>query len=195
MHLLIQHIQKITASPNVEDDRILTFFETKTFRKKGILLEEGKRCSSYFFVVKGCLRLFFTDHKGVEQTLQLALENWWMTDIDAFRSERKSAYTIQALEATEVLAITARNYELMLAKFPVMEKYFRLIYERAYAASLSRIRMISRMPKDEFYDLFQSKYPAFLQRVPQKVLASFLGFTPEYLSELRKKKVKRKDNP
>jgi CRP-like cAMP-binding protein len=188
MHPLIQHIQKITDSPNLEDDRILAFFETKVFKKKGILLEEGKRCPSYFFVVKGCLRLFFTDDKGAEQTLQLALENWWITDIDAFLSERKSSYTIQALEATEVLTITARNYELILAKVPVMEKYFRLIYERAYAASLSRIRMISRMPKDEFYDLFRSKYPAFLQRVPQKVLASFLGFTPEYLSELRKKK-------
>jgi CRP-like cAMP-binding protein len=192
MHPLIQHIKKITASPNLEDDQTLTFFETKTFKKKDILLEEGKRCSSYFFVVKGCLRLFFTDEKGAEQTLQLALENWWMTDIDAFRSQLKSAYTIQALETTEVLAITARNYELMLAKLPVMEKYFRLIYERAYAASLSRIRMISRMPKDEFYDLFQSKYPVFLQRVPQKVLASFLGFTPEYLSELRKKKINKK---
>jgi CRP-like cAMP-binding protein len=188
MHPLIQHIQKITVSANLEGDRILTFFETRVFNKKGILLEEGKRCSSCFFVVKGCLRLFFTDEKGAEQTLQLALENWWMTDLDAFRSERKSAYTIQALEVTEVLVVTARNYELMLANFPVMEKYFRLIYERAYAASLSRIRMISRMPKDEFYDLFQSKYPAFLQRIPQKVLASFLGFTPEYLSELRKKK-------
>ncbi len=195
MHPLIQHIQKITTSSNLEDDQILTFFETKAFQKKGILLEEGKRCQSYFFVIKGCLRLFFTDQKGVEQTLQLALENWWLTDIDAFRSERNSAYTIQALETTEVLAITARNYELMLAQFPVMEQYFRLVYERAYAASLSRIRMISRMPKDEFYDLFRSKYPAFLQRIPQKVLASFLGFTPEYLSELRKEIVKSKANP
>jgi len=188
MHPLIQHIQKITVSSNLEDDLILSFFETKTLKKKDILLEEGKRCTSYFFVVKGCLRLFFTDDKGVEHTLQLALENWWMTDIDAFRSERQSGYTIQALETTEVLVITDRNYELILAKLPVMEKYFRLIYERAYAASLSRIRMISRMPKDEFYDLFRTKYPAFMQRVPQKILASFLGFTPEYLSELRKRK-------
>lgn len=191
MHPLIQHIQKITAGSNLEDDQILTFFEAKAFQKKDILLAEGRRCQSYFFVVKGCLRMFFIDQKGVEQTLQLALENWWLTDMDAFRFERNSAYTIQALEATEVLAITARNYELLLAKFPVMEKYFRLVYERAFAASLSRIRMISRMPKDEFYDLFRSKYPTFLQRIPQKVLASFLGITPEYLSELRKEKVKK----
>lgn len=192
MHPLIQHIQKITSCPEIDDDSILDFFETTTFKKKDILQEENKRCLSYFFVVKGCLRLFFTDHNGTEQTLQFALENWWITDIDAFRSGRKSAYAIQALEATEVLVITAPNYELMLEKFPVIERYFRLVYERAYAASLLRIRMISRMPKNEFYELFQSKYPEFLQRIPQKVLASFLGFTPEYLSELRKKKVKGK---
>jgi CRP-like cAMP-binding protein len=194
MHPLIQHIQKITSNPGIEGDAILSFFETKTFKKKDILQQEDKRCLLYFFVVKGCLRLYFTDYNGAEQTLQFALENWWMTDLNAFRTGQRSAYTIQALEATEVLAITTPNYELLLAKFPVIENYFRLVYERAYAASLLRIRMISRMPKDEFYELFQSKYPEFIQRIPQKVLASFLGFTPEYLSELRKKKVKGKNN-
>ena len=194
MHPLIQHIQKITISHEIEDDSILPFFEAKTFKKKAILQEADKRCMSYFFVVKGCLRLFFIDINGVEQTLQLALENWWITDLDAFKSGRKSAYTIQALEATDVLAINAQNHELIMAKYPVIESYFRLIYERAYAASLLRIQMISRMHKDELYDLFQSKYPAFLQRIPQKILASFLGFTPEYLSELRKNKMKRKNN-
>jgi CRP-like cAMP-binding protein len=194
MHPLIQHIQKMTSSPGIAGDLILPFFETLVFKKKEILQEEGKRCSSYFFVVKGCLRLFFTDHNGTEQTQQFALENWWMTDLNAFRSGRKSAYTIQALETTEVLTITATNYELILAEFPIVENYFRLVYERAYAASLLRIQMITRMPKDEFYELFQSKYPEFIQRIPQKVLASFLGFTPEYLSELRKNKVKGKNN-
>ncbi len=195
MHPLIQHIQKLTSGFEIAEEPILSFFETKDFKKKDILQEEGKRCSSYFFVVKGCLRLFFTDINGVEQTMQFALENWWITDLNAFRSGRKSAYTIQALEETEVLAITAANYELMLAELPIAEKYFRLVYERAYAASLLRIQMISRMPKPEFYELFQSRYPEFIQRIPQKVLASFLGFTPEYLSELRKNIAKRKSNP
>jgi CRP-like cAMP-binding protein len=194
MHPLIQHIQTITLSHEIVGEAILPFFETKTFKKKAILQEQDKRCSLYFFVVKGCLRLFFTDRNGLEQTMQLALENWWMTDLNAFRSGRHSAYTIQALETTEVLGITAQNYELMLAKFPVMESYFRLVYERAYVASLLRIQMITRMPKDEFYEVFQSKYPEFLQRIPQKVLASFLGFTPEYLSELRKKRIKGENN-
>jgi len=192
MRPLVQHIQKITGSKDILDDAILSFFDTKTFTKKENLQEEDHRCLFYFFVVKGCLRLFFTDRNGAEQTLQFALENWWMTDLDAFRTGRNSAYTIQAMEETEVLAVTTANYELLLAKFPVMERYFRLVYERAYAATLLRVRMISRMPKDEFYAVFQSKYPEFIQRIPQKVLASFLGFTPEYLSELRKNKTKRK---
>ncbi len=115
-----------------------------------------------------------------------------MTDLDAFRSGRRSMYTIQALEDTEVLMLTAKNYALLLENIPLMEKYFRLMYERAYAASLNRVRMISRMPKNEIYALFESKYPEFIQRIPQKILASFLGFTPEYLSELRKKRVENK---
>jgi CRP-like cAMP-binding protein len=192
MHPLTQHIQKITGNTQIEDGTILPFFETKTFKKKDILQEEDKRCLSYFFVVKGCLRLYFTDRNGAEQTLQFALDNWWMTDLDAFRSGRASTYTIQAMEETQVLAINASNYEKILAAYPVIESYFRRIYERSYAASLLRVQMISRLPKNEFYELFRNKYPDFIQRIPQKVMASFLGFTPEYLSELRKNEVKRK---
>ncbi|SDB99320.1 Crp/Fnr family transcriptional regulator [Niabella drilacis] len=192
MHPLIQHIRKITAHSNIPEEELLSFFETRSFRKKELLQEEDKRCLSYFFVIKGCIRLFFTDHNGAEQTLQFALENWWLTDLDAFRSGKNSAYSIQALETTEVLTLTAKNHTLLLEQMPLLEKYFRRIYERAYAATLLRVQMISRMPKNEFYELFASKYPDFIQRVPQKILASFLGFTPEYLSELRKKKIKKK---
>lgn len=157
-----------------------------------MLLEEGKRCPSYFFVTSGCLRLFFTDANGTEQTLQFALENWWMTDLDAFRSGKNSGYAIQALEPTEVLTISYKNYERLLHENPLMEQYFRRVYERSYAASLLRIQLISRMPKQAFYENFESKYPDFLQRIPQKILASFLGFTPEYLSELRKNRKEKK---
>ena len=193
MHPLIEHIQKITGSREVDEESVLSFFDTRLFRKKDLLQEEGKFCSSYFFVVKGCLRLFFTDDNGLEQTLQFALENWWITDPDAFRSGRRSMYSIQALEDTEVIVLNAKNYSLLPEQIPLLEKYFRIVYERAYGATLHRVRMISRMPKNEFYELFESKYPEFIQRVPQKILASFLGFTPEYLSELRKKRVENKE--
>ena len=189
MNALIEHIKHMTSTDVADDNSVLSYFETKTYSKKEILQTEEKPCLHYFFVVKGCLRLYFVDDNGVEQTLQFAIENWWMTDLDAFRSGRASAYSIQALEPTEVMIISLENYTSLLATTPIMEKYFRLMYERAYAASLLRIRLISRMPKKEFFQNFESKYPDFLQRIPQKILASFLGFTPEYLSELRKKRL------
>ncbi|AYL97820.1 Crp/Fnr family transcriptional regulator [Mucilaginibacter celer] len=192
MHPLIQHIQKITGNRETDGQKILSYFEARMYKKKDLLLEEDKPCNAYFFVVKGCLRLFFIDSNGMEQTMQLALENWWMTDLDAFRTGRRSTYTIQALENAEVLVLSAKNYALLPEEIPLMEKYFRLMYERAFAASLSRVRMISRMPKNEIFELFESRYPEFIQRIPQKVLASFLGFTPEYLSELRKKRIEHK---
>ena len=68
-----------------------------------------------------------------------------------------------------------------------MERYFRFIYQRAYAAAQLRIKYLFDYSKEEFYHSFKSKHPEFVQRIPQYLLASFLGFTPEYLSELRKK--------
>lgn len=193
MQALLQHIEKVTGSRDIYAERLLPYFEERSYAKKAMLQEEEKPCLWYFFVVKGCLRLFFTDDNGVEQTIQFALENWWLTDLEAFRNGRRSAYSIQALEATEVLAIDARHYASLPEELPLMQKYFRLVYERAFAATLMRVQMISRMSKNDFYELFASKYPEFMQRIPQKVLASFLGFTPEYLSELRKKKMEKKN--
>lgn len=192
MHPLIEHIQKMVPGSDPDPLTILPFFDTLPFRKKELLLEEGKRCNDCFFVMKGCLRLFYTDDSGIDQTLQFALENWWMTDLDAFKAGKNTRYSIQALEPAEVLCISHRNYEQLLQRTPVMEAYFRRVYERAYAASLLRIQLISRMPKQEFYENFESKYPDFLQRIPQKILASFLGFTPEYLSELRRNRKSKK---
>jgi ribosomal protein L10 len=69
-----------------------------------------------------------------------------------------------------------------------MERYFRFIYQRAYAASQMRFKYLYEFSKEEFYQHLNENYPEFIQRIPQYLIASFLGFTPEYLSEIRKKK-------
>lgn len=183
------HVRKFIKLNEEDAKGITPFFDVIQVAKKQNIIEEGKSCNYNYFVLKGCLHMFFTDEKGAEHTIQFAIENWWMTDLEAFSWRNKASFTVQAIETSELLSIDRNSMDRLLAEYPVMEKYFRMIYERAYAASLFRVKQIFKLSKVEFFDMFSQKYPDFIQRVPQKILASFLGFTPEYLSELRKKRL------
>ncbi|MDI9863902.1 Crp/Fnr family transcriptional regulator [Flectobacillus sp. DC10W] len=187
-HPLISHITEQVHLTDTEIACILSYFQLQEFQKKEHLIQEGNICKNLFFVSKGCLRLYFMNEKGQEQTIQFAIETWWMTDLMAFEKSGESGFSIQALEKVEVMVITHESLEKLLCEVPKLERYFRKVYQRAYSASLLRVKFLYTMSKDVFYEHFASHYPEFVQRIPQKVLASFLGFSPEYLSELRKKK-------
>jgi CRP-like cAMP-binding protein len=176
------------AIPDEDVAAILACFETVTVAKKQNLLEEGQYSKTTYFVVKGCLRLFFINEKGAEQTTQFALENWWMADFLAYGSHKPALFNIQAVEKTEALAISHTAHEALLERYPYLEKYFRLMYQKGYGASQQRIKYLYGLSREELYYLFADSYPAFVQRIPQYLLASFLGFTPEYLSEIRAKR-------
>lgn len=184
---LTDHIRRIVRLSPDEVLQIAHRFQALKIKKKAILLDEGATCHHLYFVSKGCLRMYFLKENGTEQTTSFALEQWWLTDFTAFQNQRSSAYSIQAVEASEVLSIDFRDFEDLLSDFPVLERYFRLIHQRAHAAAQTRIRLLYELSREELYRYFASQYPEFVQRVPQYLLASFLGFSAEYLSEIRKK--------
>jgi len=181
------HLEKFIKVNDEDFEKILFFFEVKTFSKKEILLEEGQVCRNNYFVLKGLIRKFYINEKGTEQTTEFAIETWWMTDNISYEHKTPSEFYIQTVEKSEVLVISNEAQERLLDAFPVMEKYFRIVYQRAVAALQNRVKYIFSFSKEEFYLNLRQKYPEFVQRVPQYLIASFLGFTPEYLSELRKK--------
>ncbi|GAA4182027.1 Crp/Fnr family transcriptional regulator [Sphingobacterium ginsenosidimutans] len=181
------HLEKFIQIDDVTFERISTYFNINSVAKKENMLEEGQICRYHYFVLKGILRKFFVNEKGVEQTTEFAIENWWLTDNMAYENKRVSSFYIQAVENSEVLYISQENQEKLMAEFPLMERYFRFVYQRAYAAAQMRVKYLFSLPKEEFYRDMLRKYPEFVQRVPQYLIASFLGFTPEYLSEIRKK--------
>ncbi len=185
---LLGHLSKFVALKEEDQDGILAFFRPKHLKKKENLLTEGQVCKYHYFIVKGCLRLFFINAKGVEQTTHFAIENWWLTDYLAFQSQQTTPFYIQAVEDTQVLALDWHAQERLLAQYPYLERYFRLVYQRAHGASQLRIKYLYAFSREELYHHFSTHFPDFLQRIPQYLLASFLGFTPEYLSEIRKKK-------
>lgn len=186
---LKNHIAKFIQISEEDYTQILSYFTVSEVAKKQNLLTEGKVCTSNYFVSKGCLRMFFVKENGVEQTIQFALENWWLADYTSFSSQKPSDFYIQAVEQSEVIALDVQAQEELLQRFPQMERYFRLVHQRAHAASQFRIRGLYTLSREELYHQFARSYPEFVQRVPQYLLASFLGFTPEYLSEIRKKRI------
>ena len=184
---LTKHISKFVAVGDDELVEINRFFKVVNVKKKANLLVAGDTCNQTFFVSKGLLRKFFISDKGVENTTEFALENWWMTDVLSFTNRHSSEFYIQAVENAEVLSLSRENYQRLLHQHPAMEKYFRCIFEKAYGAAQMRIKYQYDFSREELYHHFRLRHPEFLQRVPQYLIASYLGFTPEYLSEIRRK--------
>lgn len=188
-HPLKIHFQKFIEIEEEEFSEIIRYFRMESLKKKENLLVEGEVCKANYFVVKGILRKFFINEKGVEQTTEFAIENWWMTETFSILHQSPTEFYIQAVEASEVLAIQRDRFEDLVGNHPIMEKYFRQVYQKSYAAAQMRIKFQYEHSREELYHFFREKQPEFLQRVPQYLIASYLGFTPEYLSEIRRKSI------
>jgi CRP-like cAMP-binding protein len=184
---LIAHISKFCPIEPEKPGLLEPFFEHRTYRKKELLLSEGERCHEKFFIVKGCVHLYYLRQDGVEQTVDFAMENWWISDFMAFPQGLPAQFSIRSTETTTALCISASRQRELLNEVPELNEYFHLVFQKAYAASQMRFRMLYELSKEELYRDFSQRFPGFVQRVPQYLLASFLGFTPEYLSEIRKK--------
>ncbi|WP_274476604.1 Crp/Fnr family transcriptional regulator [Mangrovimonas aestuarii] len=186
---LTKHIANITSLSEKEATEIIDFFDYQSYKKKEKLQLSENPCYKLFFVSEGCLQLYFIDDLGNTKTTQFAIENWWITDFLAFQNQNHSEFFIEAVENSKVFSITFSNYQELLEKHPKMEKYFRTIYETAFGSALMRFKYIYSFSKEDIFFEFQTQFPEFVQRVPQYLLASFLGLTPEYLSEIKRKKL------
>jgi len=186
---LIKHIGKYIELDDNSIEVLKKYIVPQTYKKKEFLLKDGQICRSIYFVDKGCLRMYFVNDKGTEQITQFAMENWWMSDFFSFTDNNPSSYFIQAVENSEILSIDNQLFEALLKELPQMDRYLRIIMQRAVAASQLRIKYMYELSKEEFYIHFCNSFPEFVQRVPQYMIASYLGLTPEYVSELRKKKI------
>ncbi len=152
------------------------------------MLKEYEVCSCYYFVTKGCLRFYRNTENGFEQVLQFAIPGWWLSDFQSFETQKPSEYFIQAVQNTEMLILHRSDYQELFTEVPVLNTYFRLMMQKAYTASLKKMELILCESAEERYLQFINSFPDFVQIVPQYMLASFLGFTPQFMSMLRAKK-------
>jgi CRP-like cAMP-binding protein len=187
---LVAHINRFTPLEATEKKLLLNYIQFREVKNKEHLLKAPQVCKANHFVIKGCFRMYSHTDKGVEQIVQFGIDNWWIADYTSFDAQRPSLFNIQALEPGVVAVLERQAQEELFSKIPKLERYFRHILQRAYAATLMRVHVIFTKSGEERYQNFNSSFPDFVQRIPQYMLASYLGFTPEFLSKVRAKKVK-----
>jgi CRP-like cAMP-binding protein len=186
---LIDHIKKFVELNDNEAELINAAVAVKQVKKKTFLLQPDHICKEIHFVSNGCLRLYFINKKLNEQITQFAIENWWITDHYSLDKGQPSSYYIQAIENSEIISINKNKLEDLYTAVPKLERYFRIVQQKAFTAAQRRIEYIYSFNDEERYRHFSGLFPEFLQRVPQYMLASYLGFTPQFMSKIRAKKV------
>jgi CRP-like cAMP-binding protein len=166
----------------------------KKLRKHQYFLQEGEICKSVAFVSKGMLRCYIVDEKNNERIIQFAPEGWFISDISSFITEDKSNLNIDALEDTELILISKAAHVYLETAIPEFFKFNYAQYRGAYIALQKRLIDMFTLSTEEKYTKLLSIYPDIMQRVPQHMIASYLGLTPETLSRVRKKlSVKKTD--
>ncbi len=183
--LLSYVAQYINLSPG-EENLLLQNTTQASYKKGEFLLEAGQYCNRQYFITSGCIRTYYIDQKAEEHIIQFGIENWWAADLHSYINRTPADYHIQALEPTTVLILKAEEVEALYSAIPAFERLFRIIIQKAYVAAQQRIVATISQTAEERFSAFLQKYPGLDQRVPQYMIASYIGVTPEFFSKMKK---------
>jgi CRP-like cAMP-binding protein len=186
-------LKNIAKHITLEEKEISTFTSLLTYRKvlkKEKLLGANEICSAINYVQTGALRAYYNDTEGNENIIMFATSDWWVTDMYSFTSEKPAMLNIDALEDSTIFQLQKSDLDKLYIDVPKFERFFRIIIQNAYIREQLRVIQNLSMSAEERYASFLLKYPQFVERIPLKQIASYLGITPEFLSVLRKKKSK-----
>ena len=181
----IKYLHRYVNLTDDEEKLVQASLKKRTYLKGQYILQAGDICRYQTYIVSGSVRTFCLDNKGNEHVVSFGIENWWVGDLDSFSDQTPAEFNIQCLDQTEVIQISYDKLQELYQRVPKMERFFRLIIQRAYASLQKRIvRSYSLSAKDRYLH-FCEEYPEMMQRVPQYMIASYLGITKEFLSNIR----------
>lgn len=189
---LLNYFDRLIPLNQEEKELVMAKFHPRLYRRRQYVLQEGNVCSHFYFVVRGCLRMYKIDGQGNTHVLQFAVENWWINDLGSFHSVRPSLMNIDALEDTVVLQISHGDLISLYKQAPKFDRIFRVLLENSFVRLQERLLQNISSTAEERYQSFLEIYPQLVNRLSQVQIASFLGITPEFLSRLRGKLSKPK---
>ncbi|TCD26626.1 Crp/Fnr family transcriptional regulator [Pedobacter psychrodurus] len=184
--ILFSHIQEKVSLTDQDKEGIQSFFSPKKLRKRQYLLNAGDTCKHLAFVAKGLLRTYNVDEKGDEHMSVFGWEGWWLSDFNSFLSGEPALFNIDAIEDSEVLLISRSDYDELTLAVPIMDRYFRILYQNSLVTKERRLMSSITHSAEEKYLLLVESNPQIISRIPQNLIASYLGIAPETLSRIKK---------
>ena len=171
----------------------LDILHIRPVKKRQYLTQPGFATKEQFYVIKGAFRAFFLDHEGKEQTIQFAIEDWYISDIRSYLTGEPATLFVEALEDSVIAALPKKEMEALCDRYPEWQKIYRLTAEGGFANAQKRMMAHLQKSAEERYMDFVRDYPDIERRVPRHALATYLNMSQEYLSKIRKKQTAPKN--
>lgn len=186
------HVARYIQLTQEEEIFFVAQLQVKKVRKKQLLTQPGFTCKYRNYVYKGAIRSYLVDNEAREHTIALAIEDWWIADYSSFIFQQPATQFLEAMEDSVLVQIDYNAEQLLLETIPKFERFFRITTQRGYAALQQRLLSSISKTAEERYEDFLTKYSKMVDRTPQYVLASYLGMSPVYLSQLRNSRAGKK---
>ena len=186
--LLKWNIEK-TLGEKVSDGMLAKFLEVsfeRSFFKKQFMAEAGKTCRYQYFILEGSCYSYYINEKGDKNAIQFAIEDYWITDASSYFTDKPAVFNIETLEPVRAVLLNRENFDMLCKAYPLFDRFFRILLQNTLASLHYRIAKITSEDATHRYKEFSRQYPHFIQRIPQYLLASYLGITPPSLSRIRK---------
>jgi len=187
---ILSHITRHVSLTRTEEDFFISILIPLKLKQGEFAEKAGDITHNFIHVNSGCLMTYFTDKEGNDQVIQFATAGWWTGDLHSLTTQQPSIYTTRALADSEILLLPKIRMEELMERYPVFERYFRIMFQNSLVTHQNRIIEAFAFTAEDRYENFQKKYPQFEQFVPLKYIASYLGITPEFLSKIRRKRMK-----
>lgn len=185
----LSQFKELTESQVEELSELMSLLGIK---KNEVLLEEGQDSNLCYFVLKGCLRQYII-HEGVEKTIAIYTENQAINFYSNQSSQKKSDCYLVSIEDTVLLIGNPEKDKALFSKFPILADITRKMIEADFGKTQHMLtKLITSTPTQRYLNLLDER-PDLFQRVPQHIIASFLGVTAESLSRIRKRILSKKN--
>jgi CRP-like cAMP-binding protein len=182
---LLKYMSNYITLTQEEEKFLVSKVLYKKYLKGQYIVQQGDVCKYSGFVVSGCTKTFYVDEEGQGHIVMFSIEDWWASDMGSFVTQTPADFNVQCIENTELIIFSHDTIEELYSEIPKLERFFRQIVEKGLAASQKRIARSFSLSAKEQYLHFRNQYPKMEQRIPQYMIASYLGITKEFLSKIK----------